>query len=367
MKAGDFYMKKGYLVLANGMVFEGERFGADVPCKGELVFTTGVTGYGETLSDPSFCGQIITQTFPLIGNYGINPEDFEGECAAAGYIVREACDSPSNFRSCGSLDQYLKRVGVPGLKGVETRDVTRAIRSEGAMAAMIADEIPADIGAALRDALPTRPVERVSGKAEAFQAEGGERYRVAMIDYGAKRGIGMALSKRGCTVIPVAWDATAERILALRPDGVLLSNGPGDPRENPFAIRQIEKLAGKTPMFGICLGHQLLAMALGARTEKMKFGHRGSNQPVRDLIGGRTYITSQNHGYALVSESLEGVGITRFVNANDGTCEGVDYPALRSFGVQFHPEARSGPEDTAFLFDRFLSMMEVGVGSHADR
>ena len=352
-------MKKGYLILQDGQVFEGVRFGAETDTVGELVFTTGMCGYVETLTDPSYAGQIVMQTYPLIGNYGIIREDFEGACCVKGYVVREYCDTPSNFRTDCDLDTYLKEQGVPGLCGVDTRELTRIIREHGVMNAAICDEIPADLTPIKTYAI-TGVVEAVSCKEpDRYQAEGEERFRVSLLDYGAKRNIVRELQKRGCTVTVLPATTSAEEILAADPDGVMLSNGPGDPAENTYQIEQIRKLLGKVPMFGICLGHQLTALAAGGSTYKLKYGHRGVNQPVRDLNGVRTYITSQNHGYAVDGDTVK-LGKVRFVNANDGTCEGIDYPELKAFTVQFHPEACTGPKDTAFLFDQFVDLMKGG-------
>ena len=352
-------MKKGYLVLQDGRVFEGVRFGANADTIGELVFTTGMCGYIETLTDPSYAGQIVMQTYPLIGNYGIIREDFEGNCCVRGYVVREYCDAPSNFRTDCDLDTYLKEQNVPGLYGVDTRELTRIIREHGVMNATICDEVPADL----------KPVETyaVVGVVEAVTckeptvhpAVGEEMFKVSLLDYGAKNNIIRELQKRGCTVTVLPATTSAEDILTSDPDGVMLSNGPGDPAENVYQIEQIKKLLGKVPMFGICLGHQLTALAAGGRTYKLKYGHRGVNQPVRDVSGVRTFITSQNHGYAVDSDSIQ-TGRLRFANANDGTCEGIDYPGLKAFTVQFHPEACTGPKDTSFLFDRFVELMKGG-------
>ena len=353
-------MKKGYLILQDGQVFEGVRFGAETDTVGELVFTTGMCGYVETLTDPSYAGQIVMQTYPLIGNYGIIREDFEGACCVKGYVVREYCDTPSNFRTDCDLDTYLKEQGVPGLCGVDTRELTRIIREHGVMNAAICDEIPADLTPIKTYAI-TGVVEAVSCKEpDRYQAEGEERFRVSLLDYGAKRNIVRELQKRGCTVTVLPASTSAEDILAADPDGVMLSNGPGDPAENVYQIEQIRKLLGKVPMFGICLGHQLTALAAGGSTYKLKYGHRGLNQPVRDVEGVRTYITSQNHGYAVDSDTVK-LGKVRFANANDGTCEGIDYPELKAFTVQFHPEACTGPKDTSFLFDRFVDLMKGGA------
>ena len=356
-------MKKAYLVLNNGRVFEGTRIGADGDGLGELVFTTGMTGYLETLTDPSYAGQIILQTFPLIGNYGVIPEDFEGPCLAKGYVVRELCGTPSNFRSEYALDAFLKEHNVPGICGVDTRALTRIIREEGVMNALICDEIPKDLSAIQTYAVLGGVKQASSTEPRFFPAEGEEKYHVALLDYGAKHHIVESLQERGCRVTVLPHDTSAEDVLALKPDGLMLSNGPGDPKENVFEIEQLKKLMGKLPVFGICLGHQLAALALGGETVKLKYGHRGANQPVKDLKTGRCFITSQNHGYAVVAESVKDIAELRYINANDCSCEGLDYPKARCFTVQFHPEASAGPHDTGFLFDRFVSMM--GGEGHA--
>ena len=352
-----------FLVLSNGKYFEGRRIGAPVDRVGELVFTTGMVGYLETLTDPSFYGQIVTHSFPLIGNYGVIPEDFEGKSALFGYIVRELCDAPSNFRSRGALDEYLKAQGIPGLCGVDTREIVRITREEGVMNALICDEIPADLSALKAFQVRGAVASVTCGEKQIDPANGTEKYRVALLDYGAKRNIIRSLQNRGCAVTVWPADTKAEAVLDTDPDGIMLSNGPGDPKENTGCIAEIKKLLGKKPLFGICLGHQLTALALGGDTVKLKYGHRGGNQPVKDLKTGRTWITSQNHGYAVVSETLKGVGTETFVNANDLSCEGMTYPGLNCFTVQFHPEACAGPQDTGFLFDQFISMM--GGESHA--
>ncbi len=351
-------MKRAYIVLSSGEIFEGWRFGAETDSIGELVFTTGMCGYIETLTDPSYYGQIVMQTFPLIGNYGIIEDDFEGKCAVRGYVVREWCDAPSNFRSEYDLDAFLKEQGVPGVYGVDTREITRIIREHGVMNAIICDAPPASLDEVVAYAV-TDAVRSVSRKeTDVYPAVGEKRFSVALMDYGAKANIINSLQRRGCEVTVYPYDTPAEKILAADPDGIMLSNGPGDPQENVGPIAEIKKLMGQKPVFGICLGHQLMALAQGGETVKLKYGHRGVNQPVRDCKGTRTFITSQNHGYAVVSESLT-AGEISFRNANDGTCEGVDYPELNAFSVQFHPEARSGPKDTEFLFDRFIKLMEV--------
>jgi carbamoyl-phosphate synthase small subunit len=353
-------MKKAYLVLSDGTVFEGERFGADCDSTGELVFTTGMVGYIETLTDPSYAGQIVMQTFPLIGNYGMISADFEGESAVRGYVVREKCDEPSNFRCEGTLDEFLKARNIPGICGVDTRYITRLIREHGVMNARICSEVSKDLSEIKSYAVTGVVAEVSCKKRTVYPALGEKKHAVALIDYGAKRNIVRELQKRGCEVTVFPQSTTAEEILAADPDGIMLSNGPGDPAENDFCIAQIARLVGKKPIFGICLGHQLTALAMGGRTVKLKYGHRGANQPVRETDGTRTYITSQNHGYAVVSDSISCVGRVSFINANDFTCEGVEYPGKNCFTVQFHPEACSGPRDTSFLFDRFISMMEGG-------
>ncbi len=347
-----------FLVLSNGRVFEGKRIGAAGDSIGELVFTTGMEGYIETLTDESYAGQIVIQTFPLIGNYGIIEEDFEGKSAVRGYIVREECETPSNFRCNYPLDEFLKKNNIPGLCGLDTRALTRMLREEGTMNAMICDTVP-EVLDALKNYAVRGVVAEVSRKEPAvYPAEGETRFRVTLLDYGAKNNIIRSLTKRGCEVTVVPQNTSAEDILAGDPDGIMLSNGPGDPEENTYCIEQIRKLIGKKPIFGICLGHQLTALAMGGKTVKLKYGHRGANQPVKEVDGTRTYITSQNHGYAVVSDSLGKEARVTFINANDKSCEGVEYPLLDCFTVQFHPEACGGPKDTDFLFDRFIEKMK---------
>ncbi len=355
-------MGKAYLVLNNGAVFEGRRIGADGDGLGELVFTTGMEGYLETLTDPSYAGQIILQTFPLIGNYGVIESDFEGQCLARGYVVRELCEQPSNFRCQYELDRFLKDRGVPGICGVDTRAVAKMIRTQGVMNAKICSAVPADRSDIAAYAVKNAVAAASCRAASVIPAQGQERFSVALLDYGAKGNIVRNLTKRGCRVTVLPYDTPAEDVLALHPDGLMLSNGPGDPAENVYCVEQLKKLLGALPIFGICLGHQLTALAAGGETVKLKYGHRGANQPVRCLATGRCYITSQNHGYAVRSESMEALAELSYVNANDGSCEGLDYPDLNCFTVQFHPEASGGPHDTEFLFDRFLAMMMGGNG-----
>ncbi len=349
-------MKKRYLVLQDGTVFEGEAFGADITSVGELVFTTGMCGYIETLTDPSYYGQIIVQTFPLIGNYGIIEEDFEGKCCIKGYVVREWCDTPSNFRSQYDIDTFLKNNGVPGICGVDTREITKIIREHGVLNAMLCDEVPSKLSDIAKYSIKDAVKNATCTEQKLYSACGNKKYMVALIDYGAKGNIIRELTKRGCDVTVFPSNASVNDILSISPDGVMLSNGPGDPSENTKEIACIKKLFGKLPMFGICLGHQLMALASGGKTVKLKYGHRGANQPVTEVGGSRTYITSQNHGYAVVSDSVK-KGKVSFINANDNTCEGINYPGCSAFSVQFHPEACTGPHDTSFLFDKFCSLM----------
>lgn len=350
-------MKKAYLVLQNGDIFEGYSFGAEGSTVGELVFTTGMCGYIETLTDPSYFGQIVMQTFPLIGNYGFIEDDAEGKCSVSGYIVREWCDMPSNFRSGGDIDTYLKRHGIIGLCGIDTRAVTKIIREHGVMNAVISDSLPV-CTEAVNNYSVKNAVKSVTCKETSVYKANNEKYKVVLYDYGAKKNIIRELLLRGCTVIRVPSDTSADEVLKLSPDGIMLSNGPGDPAENTGCIKEIKKLLGAVPMFGICLGHQFMALAAGGKTEKMRYGHRGVNQPVKEVGDSRTYITSQNHGYSVIADSIKDKGSLSFVNANDGTCEGVDYKDLNAFSVQFHPEACSGPKDTSFLFDKFIKLME---------
>ena len=353
-------MKKRYLILADGEVFAGEAFGADCGSIGELVFTTGMGGYVETLTDPSYYGQIVMHTFPLIGNYGMISEDMEsGGSVVRGYVVRDHCDAPSNFRSEGDIDEFLKKQGIPGISGLDTRRITKLIRENGVMNACITDDPDSVDLEAVRSFAIRGAVGAVSTREpQVLKAEGEEKFRVALLDFGEKYNIVRSLQSRGCTVTVLPYNTPAADVLALDPDGIMLTNGPGDPAENTDVIRELAKLLGKKPIFGICLGHQLLAVAAGAKTHKLHYGHRGANQPVKRLSDGRVFITSQNHGYAVISDSIDSsIARESFVNANDFTNEGIDYPTLNAFTVQFHPEACSGPKDTPFLFDRFTDMM----------
>ena len=397
---------KACLVLANGLVFEGRAFGAEGIIIGETVFTTGMNGYLETLTDPSYYGQIVTQTFPLIGNYGDIKQDYESsKCNLRGYIVRQWCEDPSNFRCGGDIDSYLKSQNIIGLYDIDTRKLTKILREVGVMNGMLISgnskdaleafaalndekkkaallekiksykiekavesvtgsatgvEEPADVvfseSAKYRFVPVTADGTKINDEKEAMKA--GKGKKVVLWDFGAKANIRRELLKRGLDVVTVPCSYTAEQIMALNPDGVMLSNGPGDPADNVGIIEEIKKLL-KTgiPIFGICLGHQLLALANGAQTMKLKYGHRGANQPVKYTKTGRVYITSQNHGYAVKNDSLPEGTIQSFVNTNDGTCEGLTYTKIPAFSVQFHPEACSGPLDANFLFDEFVKLI----------
>lgn len=344
---------KAYLILEDGTLFEGRSFGAKGEITGEIVFTTGMTGYLETLTDQSYQGQIVLQTFPLIGNYGVIPSDFESVTVGArAYIVKYPCQDPSNFRSKGNLDTFLKERGIIGLYGIDTRALTKIIRKNGVMNGKICSYPPTEEDCDEAKAYLIRDAVASVSSCTSIKLTDGER-RVVLLDFGAKRGIAEALSARGCEVWLFPYDSAAQDILQIEPDGIMLSNGPGDPADpaNAGIIKTVRTLMQSgIPIFGICLGHQLLALANGYKTHKLKFGHRGANQPVRDIATGNVYITSQNHGYAVIADN------SSFINVNDGTCEGLDYG--NSFSVQFHPEARGGPLDTAFLFDRFLERMD---------
>jgi carbamoyl-phosphate synthase small subunit len=348
---------KVYLTLQNGKQFVGNRFGAQGEVIGELVFTTGMTGYVETLTDPSYYGQIVTQTFPLIGNYGITPDMESKKPWVSAYIVREKCDAPSNFRCEKTLDEYLKQNGIVGVYGIDTRQLTEIVRETGVMNAAITSKPLKDFKEVekyyIKDA-----VKSVTCKEPEYYGNP-EGLKVVVWDFGAKDNIIRELVKRGCYCIKVPSTYTAEQILALNPRGLMLCNGPGDPAENVGIIENIKKLAGKLPIFGICLGHQLFALAMGGKTKKMKYGHRGANQPVKCLATGRVYISSQNHGYEVISSSVPG-GVLSYINANDNTCEGFEYPELNAYTVQFHPEACGGPRDASFLFDKFIKNMTEG-------
>ena len=369
------------LALANGKVFTGKAFGAEGEVNGEVVFNTSMTGYQEILTDPSYTGQIVTMTYPLIGNYGVNAEDVESRgLFLKGFVVKELCEFPSNYRSTESLDSYLKRNNIIGLQGIDTRSLVRQIRTQGAMKGILStvdlndasllkkvQQAPGMVGRDLvKEVMPQgtcgwdrslselgRPADFVSG------ADRTDGPHVVAIDYGMKWNIPRYLRDIGCRVTIVPGTATATEILALNPDGVFLSNGPGDPEPLTYAIETIRGLLGKKPIFGICLGLQLLGLAFGGKTYKLRFGHRGANQPVLNRRTGKVEITSQNHGFAVDSATLpDDVEVTH-INLNDQTTEGIRHKVYPAFGVQYHPEAAAGPHDSHYLFHEFLQMMMV--------
>ncbi len=352
---------KAILALEDGTIFHGENFGIEGEVIGEIVFNTGMTGYQEVLTDPSYCGQVVTMTYPLIGNYGVNIDDIEsGKPQVKGFIVRELCDNPSNWRSVETLEEYLKRYNIIGIQGIDTRALTRILRDKGTMKGIIStiqdfnfddrvDEIKAYV---IKD-----PVMCVTTK-EVLHYKG-DGMRVALLDLGIKQNIVRSLLKRNCDVHVFPADSTVDEIMAVNPDGIMLSNGPGDPKDCVETIDTIRKIIGRKPMFGICLGHQLTALANNADTERLKYGHRGCNHPVKDLKKDLTYITSQNHGYTIVESSLDTSRMeVSHRNMNDGTIEGIKYKDMPVYTVQFHPEASPGPEDTAYLFDEFIELMK---------
>ncbi|MBF8456084.1 glutamine-hydrolyzing carbamoyl-phosphate synthase small subunit [Kaistella sp. G5-32] len=353
-------MKKK-LVLESGEVFHGKGFGADQDIEGEVVFNTGMTGYQELISDPSYCGQIVCMTYPLIGNYGINRDDYESiEPAIKGLIVKEVCDFPSNFRTQMDLDEFFQKRNLSGISGIDTRRLTRVLRNSGVVKGKIVAE-DADENSVIESLkstdFPTDQVAQVSTK-KAY-ASPGRGLKVVLVDYGSKSGILRELTQRDCDVTVVSQDTTAEEILLINPDGVMLSNGPGDPEDVKGAIEMIQNILGKVPVFGICLGHQLIGLACGAKTFKLKFGHRGGNHPVLDLKKNKVAITSQNHGYAVDQESLKNTDLEEtHIALNDRTNEGLKHKIHPCFSVQYHPEASPGPEDANYLFDEFIELME---------
>ncbi|MCM3337109.1 glutamine-hydrolyzing carbamoyl-phosphate synthase small subunit [Paenibacillus sp. MER TA 81-3] len=348
------------LLLEDGTLFTGAAFGADGESAGEVVFNTGITGYQEVLSDPSYCGQIVTMTYPLIGNYGITRDDFEAiRPYVHGFVVRRHEVTPSNWRAEYTVDRLLKEYGIVGISGIDTRMLTRKLRHFGTMKGILTtgsqpvDELKEMLGVTelMRD-----QVARTSTK-QLFSSPG-DKERIVLVDFGAKSGILRELTKRGCDVVVVPHDTTAEEIRRLRPDGIQLSNGPGDPKDVPHAVNMIQELLGEIPIFGICLGHQLFALACGADTGKLKFGHRGGNHPVKELTTNRCYITSQNHGYTVVEESVQGTDlVVTHINNNDKTIEGLKHANMPAFSVQYHPEAAPGPYDSSYLFDDFIEMI----------
>ncbi|WLR52275.1 carbamoyl phosphate synthase small subunit [Bacillus tianshenii] len=354
-------MKK-QLILENGEIFVGKGFGSDIEMSGEVVFNTGMTGYQEILSDPSYCAQIVTLTYPLIGNYGVNRDDFESiQPSIHGLIVKEHAEFPSNWRNEETLDDYLKARNIPGLSGIDTRKLTRIIRNYGTLKGRICG-MDVDVNEVVRELketpLPTDQVKRVS-TTDPYPSPG-RGDRVVLVDFGMKHGILRELNARGCDVVVAPYNITAEEILRLNPDGIMLSNGPGNPQDVPEAVEMIRNILGKVPLFGICLGHQLFALACGADSEKMKFGHRGSNHPVKHLETGFVAITSQNHGYTVKADSIQNTDLeVTHIALNDGSIEGLRHKNYPAFTVQYHPEASPGPEDANGLFEDFLNMMQT--------
>ncbi|HMM20949.1 MAG TPA: glutamine-hydrolyzing carbamoyl-phosphate synthase small subunit [Selenomonadales bacterium] len=351
----------GKLILEDGSEFNGELL-SDAKAAGEVVFNTGMTGYQEVLTDPSYCGQIVTMTFPLIGNYGTARVFDQADASfVRGFVIGELCCGPSNWQAEDSLPHYLRTRGVPCIHGVDTRAVTRRIRSAGTMKGIIVpDGTPADEIAELLARPPEIETVAEVTTREIYRIPAGGP-KVAVLDYGIKRNILHSLAKVGCDLTVFPADTGAEEILAGDFAGVFLSNGPGDPKDVPKSIAAVKNLLGKKPIFGICLGHQLLALAMGANTYKLKFGHRGANHPVKELLSGRVHITSQNHGYAVEEETLEGKDIVVTHRAvNDGTVEGMRHRSLPVFSVQYHPEAAPGPDDNTYLFDRYMDILRKG-------
>ena len=345
---------KAKLILENGVIFEGKAFGYLKENVGEVVFTTGMTGYQEVLTDPSYHGQIVTMTYPLIGNYGINLEDMESnKPQVSGFIVREKCDIPNNFRCELTLDDYLRQNKIIGLEGIDTRALTKILRSNGTMRGIIVldDSKLEDVKGKIEGFSNKEAVHIVSTK-EKYEIEGPGKH-VAVIDYGIKTNILRCFEKRGCKLTVFPSNVSSDEVLSVNPDLVFLSNGPGDPEDLKVEIETIKNIIGKKPVVGICLGHQLLALSLGGKTAKLKFGHRGGNHPVKDLETGKVHITSQNHGY-YVNNIPKDVEVTH-VNINDETVEGMKHKVMPIYSVQFHPEASAGPKDSEYIFDRFLN------------
>lgn len=353
---------KAYLILEDGSVYEGENVGALREAVSEIVFNTSMTGYLEVMTDPSYAGQAVVMTYPLIGNYGICYDDMESDRPwIDGLIVRELSEVASNFRNEDSIQNFLIKNNIPCICGIDTRDLTKRLREHGTMNGFITVDssfVVEKILQRIKEYSVKGVVKRTSTK-EAYSLPGKGK-RVVLIDFGAKKNIARQLQKRGCEVIVVPCDTKAKEILKLKPDGIMLSNGPGDPKENVDIIKEIKKLYDTDiPIFAICLGHQLMALATGANTYKLRYGHRGGNHPVKDLETGRTYISSQNHGYAVDESTLDkNICVPAFVNVNDGTNEGLRYINKKIFTVQYHPEACPGPRDSSYLFDKFIKMME---------
>lgn len=352
------------LVLEDGSIFKGKSFGATGQQWGEVIFSTAMTGYQEALTDCSFSGQILVLTYPLVGNYGINKDDFESKKSyVRGFVVREDCQYPSNFRDSYTIEEFLKQQGIIAISGIDTRALTRILRNNGTMRGII-DTIGTDPAKLLEKA---KQVSHLTGQKlvsdvaieEPFTVSG-TGHKVVMLDLGAKSNIIRCLNQRNCEITIVPPSYTAKDILDLNPEAVVLSNGPGDPVDIPEVVETVKELLDKKPLFGICLGEQVIALALGAKTYKMKFGHRGANHPVKDLAKNKIYITSQNHGYCVDKDSLPKDVVCSHINVNDGTVEGFRHLILPIFAVQYHPEASPGPKDSEYLFDEFIEMIEKG-------
>lgn len=362
--AGGKSMKARYLILEDGTVFKGNAFGSEEGTIGEVIFTTAMTGYQESISDPSNCGQILTFTYPMVGNYGVNPDDFESiEIGLSGVVIRELAKQPSNFRSTGTLSEFLEAKNVPGIEGIDTRKLTRIIRKHGSLKGKLTnagEEVNVDqvVKELQTTEIKRNVVEQVS-ITRPYPSPGRGK-RVVLVDFGMKHGILRELNKRDCDIIVVPYNTSAKEILGMYPDGVMLSNGPGDPTDIPEVIEMVKGIIGQVPIFGVCLGHQLISLASGATSFKLKFGHRGGNHPVKDLTTGRTELTSQNHGFAIDADSIAHTDLEiTHVALNDGTVEGVRHKKFPVFCVQFHPEGSSGPEDSTHLFDQFIELMNA--------
>ena len=372
---------KALLVLADGKIYKGEHFGSEGEVEAEIVFNTSMSGYQEIITDPSYCGQMVVMTYPLIGNYGVNPEDFESDRPhLSGFIIKELSKVQSNWRSRGSLEEFLKETNVFGIQGIDTRALTRQIRDKGAQQAILSTDTsdpqrliekvrksPGLIGRDLvkevtcKNAYDWNESEWTihSGKTKLKEVKD-RSYNVLVYDFGVKRNILRKLTRAGCKVRVVPANLPADEVLATRPDGIFLSNGPGDPAAVPYAIDNVKTILGKVPVFGICLGHQILSLALKGKTYKLRFGHHGGNQPVLDVKSGKIEITSQNHGFAVEQNSFDSDVDITFLNLNDDTVEGIQHKSWPVFSVQYHPEASPGPHDSEHLFDKFVNLMKVG-------